>query len=125
MITQGKMSQTPAPSISTPKTPARSAMASRSLPDFMTVFPTQSGESEPQAVHRPVRCGHVAPACRRRRIQEARQGRLHCCETLETDFTFSNARKAAGVGRGRKDLTCGRDVWAPPDQPLRSTQTTV
>lgn len=38
---------------------------------------------------------------------------------------ISNARQAVGVGRGGKDLTCGQDVWAPPDQPLRRPQTTV
>ncbi len=64
-------------------------------------------------------------ACQDHTAQEARQGRLHRGESLETDFTPRNAWKAAGVSRGGEDLACSRDVWAPPDQPLRSPQTTV
>ena len=43
-------------------------------------------------------------ACQDYTAQEAQQGRLHGCESLETDFTPRNAWKASRVGRTERIL---------------------
>jgi hypothetical protein len=40
--------------------------------------------------------------------QEAGQGRLHRCESLETDFTSSHTQRGPGIGSRGEDLTCGQ-----------------
>ena len=63
--------------------------------------------------------------CQDHPAQEARQGRLHHCKSLEADLTASHAGQSAGVGGGRENLAHGRDAWVAAHQPLRSAQAAI